>query len=346
MSTINHQPSTINFFSGGFGLIEIVVVTAIVTAVFAAFAQTSVGALRLLQNEKENLEASLLAQEALEAVRIVRDESWSAHIAPRARDVPHYIRFENGKWNISETSPGSIQEKYAREIIFSDTLRDSQDRIVASGGVLDPNTRRVTARVSWGEKIVEIAAYMTNFHASLEESAETISVSYEGADTDADLANFPSDNAGNGDPAQTFTAGAGAINVSRIDLFLRRITLDPSDIYIELRASPAGALLGTSHSIASETITNENPAWVEFRFQTPVSLSPSVQYAIRLRSIPSSTDAGSGSAGLLHWMYKQTASSPYAGGVAYRYAGRLSNSSDPGQLLGQYDYGFRVYGLE
>lgn len=325
---------------------EIIIVTTIVTVVFAAFAQTSAGALRLLRNEKENLEAALLAEEALEVARIARDESWNANIAPLANGVPYYIRFENGKWNVSETSPGSIQEKYVRELIFDEVRRDSQDRIVASGGSVDPNTRRTTARVSWGEKQIEVAAYMTNFHALLGEKTETVSVSYQGADTDADLTNFPSDNAGNGDPAQTFTVGAGTIQVPRIDLFLRRITLDPSDVYVELRADPVGAVLGTSHSIDSSTIASTSPAWVEFRFQAPVSLFSSTQYAIRLKSVPNSTDAWSGSAGRLHWIYKQTASSPYADGSARRYVGRLSNPSDSGQALDQYDYGFRVYALQ
>jgi type II secretory pathway pseudopilin PulG len=329
----------------GFGVIEMVVVTGIVSMTLFAFLQTSILAIKLLRAEKENLEATLLAQEAMEAARSIRDESWANNIASLANGTRYYPMVENGKWKLKTISPGLINGKYDRYVIFSEVRRDAQDKI-ASGGTLDPNTKKITTYTEYSGKTKTIVSYMTNFVASLGGATETLVVSFVDATTDADLGSFPSNNSGDGDPAQSFTTLTSSIAVSKIELYLRRTTTSPSDIYVELRQTPTGAVLGTSNTITGFTISTTSPAWVEFRFNDPVSLNALTLYYMRLRSSPSSTDTGSGSAGTLNWSYQQTASSPYLGGKARRYVGRLSNPGDAGQELDQYDYGFKVYALQ
>jgi len=338
--------------SRGFGLIEIVIVTAVVTVALFAFLQAGVLAVRLLGAEKENLEATLLAKEALEAVRSARDESWTSNIAALANGTNYYPVVVNSKWSLTAVPPALINNKYTRYVIFDKVFRDGRDRI-ASSGTLDPNTKKVTARIEWIKHTgsggvnssAELTTYITNFLEPLGGSTETKTIFFEDATTDANLAVFPSNNAGDGDPAQSFTA-LTSLKTSKVELFLRRATVSPSDIYAELRTSPAGAILGTSNIITSSTISNSIFSWVEFRFSIPVSLAAATVYYIRLRSVPSSTDASSGSAGTVNWGYKQTPPSPYGGGEARRYIGRLSNPSDSGQILDQYDYGFRVYAIQ
>src|SRR3990167_8830420 len=176
--------------NAGFGLIEVVIVTAIITVSLFAFLQAGILAVRLLRNEKENLELTLLAGEAMEAVRAVRDDSWTANIAPVATST---------------------------------------------------------------SKTVTLVSYIANFRESLAPPVETKVVSFESAITDGDLANFPSNNAGNGDPVQTFTT-TGAVEATAVELYLRRATTNPSDIYAEIRSSPTGAVLGTSQIITGSTI--------------------------------------------------------------------------------------------
>ena len=333
--------------NNGFGLVEIIIVTAIITVAMAAMLQTGTVAVRLLRAEKQNLEAALLAHEGLEAVRSMRDESWTANIAPLSNGAAYYPAIENSKWKLATTDPGVINGKYTRTILFDPVLRDGLDRISASGA-LDTGTRKITSRVSWGSpaKSVETIMYITNFLEALGGGAESKSVFFETGAADSNLANFPSNNAGDGDPVQTFTTGGSAINVSRIDVLVRRVTALPSDVFVELRDTPTGTALGTSHIITSSTMTTATPVWVEFRFQIPVPLATSTNYALRLHSLPSSTDTGSGSAGLIHWAYELNTPSPYAGGTAYRYVGRLSNPLDPGETLTDYDYSFRVWAVQ
>ncbi len=342
-----HQAKRFNARGGreGFGLIEIVVVAGIVVAALAGLAQASIFGVRALAREGQRLEAALFAREALEIARLLRDESWDANIAPLQNNVAYYPIVENNKWKLSGASPGAIQGTYQRSIIFNQVFRDSQDRI-AAGGALDANTKKVTGRVTWGNESVEAHTYLTNFRSALAEPTETVRVSYEAPVTDADLANFPSDNQGDGDPTQSFTAPAQAISATRIDLLLRRGRDAPSDIFAELRTSPTGALLGVSNLVNAKTIATTSAAWIEFRFQKAVGLAASTQYTIRLRSNPSSNDAGSGSAGRINWIHQQSPSSPYALGAARRWVGRFSNPNDQGQALDEYDFGFRIYAVQ
>src|SRR3989338_2072565 len=310
-------------FIEGFCLIEVVIVTAIITVSLFAFLQAGILAVRLLRNEKENLELTLLAGEAMEAVRAVRDESWTANIAPLAASTPYFPLIENGKWKLATVPPALLSGKYHRYIYIGDVYRDLQDKIISSGGTLDANTKKITAVATSTSKTVTLVSYIANFRESLAPPVETKVVFFESAITDGDLANFPSNNAGNGDPVQTFTT-TGAVEATAVELYLRRAATNPSDIYAEIRSSPTGVVLGTSQIITGSTIASSSLSWVAFRFPDPIQLSASTQYSIRLRS----------------------ASSPYAEGDARRYVGRLSNPSDAGQLLDQYDYGFRVYDLQ
>lgn len=330
--------------NAGFGLVEIVVITAVVTASFSSFLGAGVLAVKLIRSEKENLEATLLAQESLEAARSLRDESWSNNIASLSSGVSYYPVLENGKWKFTAVPPGPINGKYARYVIFNDVYRDTQDRI-ASSGTPDPGTKKLTARVAWGNKQKELFTYLTDFQGSLSMPQESKAVFFEDAVTDSDLGDFPSPNSGSGDPAQSFLTSS-AIQATKAELLLRRATASPSNVYAEIRLSPTGAVLGTSNIISSATVSSITPAWVEFRFPDYVSLNAATVYYLRLRSVPVSTDAGSGSAGTIYWDYKQTPSSPYSGGESRRYIGRLSNPNDTGQELDQYDFGFRIYALQ
>lgn len=334
----------------GFGLIEIVVAVAMASAALAGFSQASMTALRLLKSEKNNLETMLLAQEGLEAVRLVRDEAWAAVASSTDSQSPssrYYPVVQNGKWVLATISPGLVNGRYDRFVQFEKVSRDGSDRITAEGGTDDPGTRKVTATVSSAFGIATLTTYITNFQSYLNKPVERKVIGFDSPGmTDGDLASFPSNNGGTGDPAQGFTTGGTALSVSKAELLLSRATAQPSPIYLELRSGPAGTVLGTSQVITSTMIPVDPPAWIAFQFPDVVPLSASAKYYIRLRSAPSSTDAGSGSARLIYWDYLQTPSSPYSGGEARRFIGSFSNPDNGGQPLDEYDFGFRIYALQ
>lgn len=325
------------------GLIEIVIVTAIVSATLAAFLQVSILSIRLLRAEQYNLEATLLAQEAMEAVRSIRDESWANNIVPLVYGTIYYPVVVNSKWMMSTSNPGLFNNRYTRQVVLNQVFRNGTDDI-ASSGTPDDGTRKVTVTVSWENKSVQLVMYLTNFQGQLLGISESKIISYEGANVDLDIINFPSNNLGDGDPAQSFTTLATAPKVTRVDALIHRTTSSPSDIYAEIRATPTGAALGTSNLIIGSSIAASSGTWVEFRFAPEISLSASTLYYIVLRSMPPSTDAASGSASSMNWVYLPT--NPYSGGAARRYIGRLSNPADAGEQLDAYDFGFKVYALQ
>lgn len=319
-------------------MIEIIIVTAIVSGALFAFSQVGAFALKVLRHEKETLEMTLLAEEGLEAVRSLRDESWAGNIDTHDEGTDHYISLASGKWVIGHT-PAPPIGAYTRTVRIEQVFRDGQDRIGGSG-TLDPGTVRVTATVAKTGRTVSLLAYLTDFQQYVPRPTDAVAVSYEGATNDADIINFPA-GSGFGDPAQSFTTPASSLQVTRVSLLLRRATAAPSDIYAEIRSAPDTAPLGTSAVVASASIPQGSAAWIDFSFVTPVSLAAAMPYSIRLRSIPDSA-VPSAAVGSLRWDYLQTASSPYAGGVARRYIQAFGQ----GQLLDQYDFGFKVYALQ
>lgn len=338
------------FLSFGFGLMEIVVATAMATTALVGFLQAGVAALRLLKAEKINLEVTLLAREGLEAGRAARDESWAniASLTDTQSPSPRYYPvIQNGKWVLSVTSPGLINGAYDRFVQVEKVSRDGSDRIVVGGGTDDSGTRKVTAHASSTAGDVAMTTYLTNFQSYLALPSDAVAVSYAGAATDGAISgfSFPSANTGDGDPAQSFTLGATA-SVTRTALYLRRATALPSDVYAELRATPTGTVLATSQIISGASMVTASPAWVDFYFIPAPTLAAGTYY-IRLRSAPDSATAGSGSAGFIYWQYaSQNPSGPYGGGVARKGVGRFGNPGDAGTQLDAYDFGFKIYGLQ
>ena len=346
------------YHRGGFGLIEIIVVTAIIVTAFASFSQIGILAVRALRSEKESLEMTLLAQEGLEAARALRDEKWEK-IASFAYETPFYPVVEDGRWILLTTAPSPINERYTRTLLFGPVCRDSTTQRIkppsspctVTSPDLDPNSRKVTARITdvLSNKEPQLITYLTNFPAFLAKPIirEEKAVAFETANSSTNLAHFPSDNTGEGDPAQSFTPLTN-IRVTRLELRLLRMTVKPSNISAELWANaPSGELggtsLGSSDTVNAATIPSIK-SWVEFLFTKPIPLNGLTEYYIRLRSHPSSNVAGSGSVGRIHWIYKQSLPSPYLGGEAWIF---IQSASDPTSAVEkpEHDFGFKVYGI-
>lgn len=319
--------------TGGFGILEFLIAAAIISGSLIALAGASQIAFRVVNDGVNRYDASLIAEEGLEVVRLLRDESWSENIDPALYDIAYFPTFNASSttWMLASDDPGLIDNRFKRIVVFDEVYRrDIDDDIIdeesADQKTLDTGTRKVTSRVLW-------------------ESTGEIAFSFEEGATDADLANFPSDNSGDGDPAQSVTIPAGdSVMLHSVELFLKRASgATPSDVFLEVRSGGTiGEVVATSEMVNAETLSDEALLWVTFSFSGSVSLQDGTQYFLRLRSNPDSTIPFSGSSGTLHWGYQQADPSPYSGGEAYRYVGRNDDPDDGGQLLGQYDFSFRI----
>lgn len=131
----------------GYGMVEIVVGSAIIASVLVATV-TAVNEIRQLDVRTTKLiRANYLLLEGIDVVKILRDTSWSSEIATLSLGTPHYLTWDSVSWGAS-TSVSVIDGNFYRTISFSSVNRDVNDDI-ATIGALDAGTLKVTSSVSW-----------------------------------------------------------------------------------------------------------------------------------------------------------------------------------------------------
>lgn len=160
-------------FNSGFGLIEILITSAILSASLIVLTTMSYITFRLMKESFERTQASFLSEEAIEVVRALRDSSYSGNIAPLSLNTVHYPIFSTttSSWSLSTSTSGLIYSVFDRTVVFDEVYRRNSDSEIVSADssepkTLDPDTRKVTARVSWeapsGTKDVTIETYVSN----------------------------------------------------------------------------------------------------------------------------------------------------------------------------------------
>jgi type II secretory pathway pseudopilin PulG len=153
------------FNKKGQSLIEIVIAVAIVVIGFFAVMGFLLFSSSASTKAKHNTEAVILAEQAMEAVRKLRDDSWSENIRPLLNGTVYYPVISSNHWVLSTTNPGATNG-YTTTVVFSAVNRDANDNI-ASSGTVDNNSRKVVVTTSWndsGSKSVTLTTYITNFN--------------------------------------------------------------------------------------------------------------------------------------------------------------------------------------
>jgi hypothetical protein len=128
-------------------LVELLVALAIAAILIPAIMTGFVASRQGKAQERQRIEATALARESAEAVRIVRDARWS-NVA--VNGTYHPVISDN-TWTLASGS-AAIQG-YTQSITIADVLRDAAGKIVGFGGTVDPSTKLVTVTVSWGTPI-------------------------------------------------------------------------------------------------------------------------------------------------------------------------------------------------
>jgi prepilin-type N-terminal cleavage/methylation domain-containing protein len=152
--------------STGFGLIEILVTVTILGLSLSALAGLGNFALKIQDRLKKNMAANYLAIETVEAVRAIKDESWSA-LDVLSEGSPFSLAQSGlpAKWSL--VSGSEIINGFSRQITFTNVYRDSNDDITQTTSILDPNTKKVTVTVSWNSQgqpqQVLLSTYLTNW---------------------------------------------------------------------------------------------------------------------------------------------------------------------------------------
>ncbi len=149
----------------GFSIIEVVITVSIFLIVILGLVGGLSVAIRHSLENVTKIQASFLEEEGLEAVRLLRDASWTANIAVHTSGAPFYLYFNGVQWSATTTNV-LMASIFERRIILNDVYRDASQNITISGGTLDPNIKKVTSEVSWAAGAAtttrSLSTYITN----------------------------------------------------------------------------------------------------------------------------------------------------------------------------------------
>ncbi len=146
-------------------MVEVVIASAIILVAVVALLGVHSLYLKSALSNSNTVKGAYLAEEGIEAVRYLRDDSWSAKIATLTNGTAYGLALTGSGW-VASTTATQIGE-IARTFTLSSVSRDATSRdIVSSGGVVDPNTRLLTVRVSWESNgtttTKSLSTYLTN----------------------------------------------------------------------------------------------------------------------------------------------------------------------------------------
>lgn len=136
-------------YEKGVVLAEIVVGAAIIAASFVAIIGVYSTLTKYSFQTLPNIQAAMLAEESLEAVRSMRDEGYAAKVGTLSSNATYYLYWSSAASSFSATTVAStIDSTFTRTLTFAPAYRDGSYNL-ASSGTADADTKLVTATVTW-----------------------------------------------------------------------------------------------------------------------------------------------------------------------------------------------------
>lgn len=156
--------------SKGISIIELLVATTVLAITLASLLNLAVFSLRNSNIAKETVRAKNIGEGTMEAVRNFRDgTNWNSgglnSLTAGISYHPEKSAETPQKWTLAEGQ--ETIDDFSRKVAFNIVQRDTNGNIVESGGIDDPDTKKVTVTVLWTEKEktrqLEIITYLTNW---------------------------------------------------------------------------------------------------------------------------------------------------------------------------------------
>ncbi len=161
----------------GFTLVEAVVAISVFAIGLIAVLQVTLTAKASSEAARDTVQVSNYLQEGLEAIRTIRDATWTNINT----DGAYHLNSTNGAnppWQLIAGSTEAVG-KYSRTVTISSVSREDTDasgtltagdRIVASGGTLaDASTKKITVTITWsnGSRTYSrsVFGYLTDWQA-------------------------------------------------------------------------------------------------------------------------------------------------------------------------------------
>lgn len=150
------------------GIIEILIVITIMTVAFTALLLAATYYLRNGILVSHQSQALFLLDEGVEAMRYLRDDSFTSNISPLIGTGPFYIEPTTNTWVATSTN-NLILGRFTRVVELVPVFRKNADddivpALSADPSHLDPDTTQLTVMVSWGTGSLETTTYITNLY--------------------------------------------------------------------------------------------------------------------------------------------------------------------------------------
>ncbi|HEY9480875.1 MAG TPA: hypothetical protein VIR98_01410 [Candidatus Paceibacterota bacterium] len=130
----------------GSSLVEVVVAASVLAVVSLAFLGSFSVISRLHERDMNLIKAELLAEEGIEAARLIKAGGWT--MLSSVAGSTTYLSLGVSSWSFTAT-PEVVDDTYYRTISVSQVRRDAADDIVSVGGTIDEGTLLVQSSVSW-----------------------------------------------------------------------------------------------------------------------------------------------------------------------------------------------------
>lgn len=131
-------------------MVEIIVGAAVLSTALLGIATFFQSTLAVSGATSTSIRGDYLLEEGVEAVKLLRDESYAANLFKLSTTTPTYLTWSGTMWATSTTNT-FIDGKFERSISAGDVVRDVNGDI-ATSGTFDSNTKLITVTVAWQMK--------------------------------------------------------------------------------------------------------------------------------------------------------------------------------------------------
>ncbi len=158
-----------SMFHRGISLVEVVIGTALILLALTGMVSAYSFYLKAGLKNTDHLKSVFLLQEGVEAVTLLRDDTWS-NLSSLATGTPYYLSWNGTKW-VGTTTATLIDTVFTRTVTLDSVYRKTAGQdIVASSSpdakALDANARKLTVKVSWGTagamQSKQVVTFLTN----------------------------------------------------------------------------------------------------------------------------------------------------------------------------------------
>jgi len=152
-------------YTAGVGIIEIIVGTSIITLSLIGVVVSFNLHFKAGSENIKKIQATYLAEEGIEVMRFLRDNSFTNNIAPLSTATSSHLYFDGSKWHTT-TTPLYVDGVFERIVTISDVYRrDSDSDIVSATSTapktIDTNIKLFTVTLAWPTDVASTTATST-----------------------------------------------------------------------------------------------------------------------------------------------------------------------------------------